>query len=178
MVGRGISIGLSSTAHVSIATHVCATRRVGDVPVSNRWIRSLRPLVDPFVRNAAYALVHHDLIDRTSPPTYRRAFPPRSCSSASRIPLRRSNRHGTGSSPSKSCVCLADVSGPLGLTMCTTSVAEPIGVSSISDSGLSVCTHPFDIEAEGSDRSTLPMLEGTLRSTRRYNLLSTARILG
>lgn len=159
--------------------HVCATGRVGDVPVSNRWIRSLRPLVDPFARNAAYALVHYDLIDIASPPTYRRAFPSRSCSSASRIPLRRSDRrHGTGLSPSKSRVCPADVSGPSGLAMYTVSVAEPIGVSSVSDSGLSVCTYPFDIEAEGSDHIALPVLEGTLWSTCRHDLLSTARILG
>ena len=70
MVGRGISIGPSSTVHVSMAVHVCAIRCVGDVSVSNRCTRSLWFLVDPFVRNAACALVHYDLVEYSSPPTF------------------------------------------------------------------------------------------------------------
>jgi hypothetical protein len=155
MVGRGISIGPSSTVHVSVAVHVCAIRYVGDMSVSNRCTRSLWFRVDPFVRNAACALVHYDLVEYSSPPTYRRAFPPRSYPSASRILFRRSDRPWSESCPSRSRVSLADVSGPLGLAMCSAPVTEPTGVSSVSDFCLSVYTHPLDAEAEGTDRRAL-----------------------
>ena len=167
MVGRGVSIGPSSTVHVSVAVHVCAIRCVGDVSVSNRCTRSLWFRVDPFVRNATCASVHHDLIEYSSPPTYRRAFPPRSCSSASRILFRRSNRPWSESCPSRSRVSPADVSSPLGLAMCSAPVTEPTGVSSVSDVCLSVYTHPLDAEAEGSDRRALSMFRG--RSVRRHD---------
>ena len=96
------------------------------------------------------------------PSIYYRAFLSYFYSLALRILLYYSKYYRTRLSLSKLYICLANILGPLGLSIYTILVAKLISISSVSNLGLLVYTYLFNIEVEGSNYIALPILEETL----------------